>query len=305
VEDVVSDLLPGAEDVAFADLPAASEAAIATVVIVSPRDRIRDAADALRPAVKSGGVRLILIVAAGEAVPAVRAGADGILLGGLKPEHFNNAVAALRFSSLPTLVWWRGGSPDVLPGLAALADRLVLDALDPREVWRLVPQLVERTAVTDLRWARLTRWRSLMAHFFDLPAVRDAAGTFRSLDVRGSDVYAARLFAGWLASSLRPDGGIAVNIERAQAGTAGTTARAPAIEYVRLANGTLTLTLRLAGNGTCVRSAVERAGGESSQAVSLGDQDLASLIAEELRIRSRDVTFERSVGALRLGGERA
>lgn len=292
----MSELLRGAEDVAFVDLPEAADAAIATVVIVSPRERIGEAADALRRSAASGGVRLILIVAGG-GEPAVRAGAEGILLDGLKPEHFNNAVAALRFSSLPTVVWWRGGSPGVLPGLAALADRLVLDASDPTEVWRLVPRLAERTAVTDLRWARLTRWRALMAHFFDMPAVREAAGTFRSLVVRGADEPAARLFAGWLTSSLRPDGGIDLAIERSPGGAADA-AGAPALAYVRLANGRLALSLALAASGTCVRSAVEQHGDECSQTVSLGDQDLAGVIAEELRIRSRDVTFERAIAAM-------
>ncbi len=291
----MTELLPGSADVAFADLPAAAEAAIATVVIVAPRDRMRDAADALRPSTESGGVRLILIVADPDAAPAVRAGADGILLEGLKPEHFNNAVAALRFSSLPTLVWWRGGSPGVLPGLAALADRLVLDAPDPREVWGLLPRLAEHTAVTDVRWARLTRWRALMAHFFDIPAVREAAASFRSLQIRGADVHAARLFAGWLTSSLRPERALAVDVEALKDPVTG----APAIQFVRLSNGSVRLTLRLAGSGTCVISAVERdGGGDTSQIVSLGDQGLAAIIAEELRIRSRDLTFERSISAI-------
>jgi glucose-6-phosphate dehydrogenase assembly protein OpcA len=292
----VSELLPGAEDVAFVDLPSAAEAAVATVVIVSPRERIGEAAGALRRSAAAGGVRLILIVAGGEA-PAIRAGAEGILLDGLKPEHFNNAVAALRFSSLPTMVWWRGGSPDVLPGLAALSDRLVLDAQDPREVWRLVPALAERTAVTDLRWARLTRWRALMAHFFDVPAVREAAGRFGSLAVRGADEHAARLFAGWLTSSLRPEGGMVVEIGPARSEPIPQTEDLPAIQFVRLSDGHLSLTLALAASGACVRSAVEQLADECSQTVSLGDQDLAGLIAEELRIRSRDVTFERAVDA--------
>jgi glucose-6-phosphate dehydrogenase assembly protein OpcA len=290
----MSDLLTSAEEVAFLDLPAAADAAVATVVIVSPRARIREAADALRPSAKSGGVRLILIVAADDAAPSVRAGQDGILLEGLKPGHFNNAVAALRFSSLPTLVWWRGGSPDVLPGLAALADRLVLDATDPRDVWRLVPGLAERTTVTDMRWARLTRWRALMAHFFDMPAVREAAGRFRSLLVRGADGHAARLFAGWLTSSLQPDGGIAVTIE---APPETRAARGSALEYVRLADGGLALSMGLAASGTCVKSAVEQGGDECAQTVSLGNQHLADLIAEELHIRSRDLAFERAVAA--------
>jgi glucose-6-phosphate dehydrogenase assembly protein OpcA len=252
---------------------------------------MRDAAEALTPSTESGVVRPILIVSDADTAPSVRAASGGILLEGLKPEHFDNAVAALRLSSLPTLVWWRGGSPDVLPGLAMLADRLVLDAPDPRGVWPLVGQLAEHTAVTDLRWARLTRWRTLMAHFFDIPEVGDASDAFHSLEVRGGDVHAARLFAAWLTSSLRAGDAIAVDVQE--------VAGAPAIQHVRLGNGGRRLTLRLAGSRTCVMTSVEsERGGHASRIVSLGDQGLPAVIAEELRVRAHDVAFERSVRAM-------
>jgi glucose-6-phosphate dehydrogenase assembly protein OpcA len=291
MEDAVSELLPGAAEVAFVDLPATAEAAIATVVIVAPRDRMREAAEALTPSTDSGGVRPILIVSDSDTAQSVRAASRGILIEGLKPEHFDNAVAALRLSSLPTLVWWRGGSPDVLPGLAALADRLVLDAVDPRAAWPLVGQLAEQTAVTDVRWARLTRWRTLMAHFFDIPEVREASESFHSLEVRGGDLHAARLFAGWLTSSLRARDGLALDVHE--------VAGAPAIQHVRLGNGGIRLTLRLAGSRTCVVTSVDSdRGGQASRIVSLGDQGLAAVIAEELRVRAHDLAFERSVRAM-------
>ena len=286
----MSELLPGSAEVAFVDLPATAEATIATVVIVAPRDRMREAADALAQASDSGGVRAILIVADTDAAAAsVRVAPEGILIEGLKPEHFDNAVAALRLSSLPTLVWWRGGSADVLRGLAALADRIVLDAPDPTAVWPLVARLAERTAVTDVRWARLTRWRTLMAHFFDIPDVRDAAGSFHSLEIHGGDPHAARLFAGWLTSSLQPDERISVTLTE--------HAGAPPIEYVQLANGRHRLTLRLAESRTCVVTSVDGGSG-ASRIVSLGDQSLAAVIAEELRVRSHDPSFERSILAI-------
>jgi glucose-6-phosphate dehydrogenase assembly protein OpcA len=290
MEDVVSDLLPGAAEVAFVDLPATVEAAIASVVIVAPRERMREAAEALKASTEAGGIRPILIVSDAESTPAVRSSPDGVVLEGLKPEHLDNAVAALRLSSLPTLVWWRGGSPAVLPRLAALADRLVLDAVDPLEVWPLVGQLAERTAVTDIRWARLTRWRTLLAHFFDIPDVRDDAGAFHSLEVRGGDVHAARLFAGWLISSLAVPRSFVVDVQH--------VAGAPAILHVRLSNRERRLVLRLAESRTCVVTAVEGTRGQSSRIVSLGDQGLAALIAEELRVRSHDVAFERAVRAM-------
>jgi glucose-6-phosphate dehydrogenase assembly protein OpcA len=286
----VSELLPGAAEVPFADLPGTAEAAIATVVIVAPRGRIREAADALAQAAEYNGVRAILIVADADAPPRVRAAPAGILLEGLKVNYFDNAVAALRLSSLPTLVWWRGGSADVLPGLAALADRLVLDAPDPATVWPLVGQLAEQTAVTDIRWARLTRWRTLMAHFFDIPEVRHASASFHTLQIHGADAHAARLFAGWLLSSLHTKDRIDVRVADVPGGNP--------IESIRLSNAERRLTLRLAESRTCVITSVESDVGEASRIVSLGDQSLAALIAEELRVRSRDTTFERAVSAI-------
>ena len=50
-------------------------------------------------------------------------------------DYLNNAVAALRLSSLPTAVWWRGGNPEMLEGVANLADRMILDAEEPADVW--------------------------------------------------------------------------------------------------------------------------------------------------------------------------
>jgi glucose-6-phosphate dehydrogenase assembly protein OpcA len=286
----MSELLPGGAEVAFADLPATAEAAIATVVVVAPRERIRDAADALGGAAEFNGLRVVLIAADADAPPAVRTAASGILLEGLKASYFDNAVAALRLSSLPTLVWWRGGSPDVLASLASLADRLVLDAPDPSAVWPLVPQLAEHTAVTDIRWARLTRWRSLMAHFFDIPDVRDRSASFHTLEIHGADGHAARLFAGWLLSSLQLKTAVDVRVTDVPGGSP--------IESVRLSNAERRLTLRLAESRTCVMTAVEGDGADVSRIVSLGDQSLAALITEELRVRSRDRAFERAVSAV-------
>jgi hypothetical protein len=82
-----------------------------------------------------------------------------------------------------------------------------------------------------------------------------------------------------------------------EAASAVDAAPGSALEYVRLADSGIALSVGLAASGTCVRSAVEQGSDECAQTVSLGNQDLAELIAEELRIRSRDVAFERAVAA--------
>ncbi len=295
-------LLPQGRAVSFADIEAALASAAgdserrlsgiartATLVIAGNTERLVEAAQALDE-LTDIGVRAVLISYGDNPEPSVRVSHHAVALEGLCAEYLNNAVAALRLSSLPTLVWWRGGSAHTLEGLARLADRLVLDAPDPTEAWAQVGALAEKTAVSDLRWARLTRWRALTAHFFDLPNIRAAASGLRSLRVEGSDRHAARLFAGWLASSLRWPAGQSFDFHEKAAG-------AP-IESVALGDGSQELSLRLASTRTCVETAARVSGVDAaSRIVSLGDQGLAAMIGEELRIRARDLAFERAVAA--------
>lgn len=314
-------LLPSGVDVAFGDIEATqarlredggprppAPASIATIVAVGSRDRLGPAADALMHLSATAGVRAVLIACGRERTPAVRVAEHAILVDGIKPPYLNNAVAALRLSSLPTLVWWRGGASDLLEGLASLADRLVLDVDDPRPVWPLVPALAERTAISDLRWARLTRWRAMMAHFFDIPDIRAAAASFNTLRMEAGDVHAARLFAGWLASALNRTRGFTVDIRpafarRASADEPALAARAttdlPPIESIALGEGDQQLTLHLAPSRSCISAAAAVTGhAGASRTVSLGDQSLVALIGDELRIRSRDMAFERALAAL-------
>ena len=83
----------------------------------------------------------------------------------------------------------------MLAELAELADRTVLDDPEPETIWARATTLFEDSAFSDLRWARLTQWRALMAQFFDIPEVQAAASTFTRLTIVGSDRMSARLFA--------------------------------------------------------------------------------------------------------------
>jgi glucose-6-phosphate dehydrogenase assembly protein OpcA len=260
----------------------------ATVVVIGPPARLPEAATALEEVAGTIGIRPVLISDGDRAEPTVFVSEHAVALEGLRASFVNNAVAALRLSSLPTLVWWRGGAPEALEGLSELCDRLVLDAEDPLRPWDRAAGLMERTAVSDLRWTQLTRWRALMAHFFDIPEVRAAASGFSRLQIEETDPHAARLYAAWLIGSLRLDSRVALDLRHVPGG--------PALRSIRFGDGTQELMLRLASNGTCVetRARVERHA-TATRVVSLGKQDLATLIAEELRVRSRDLAFEEAL----------
>ena len=265
-----------------------ARAQMATVVAVSAEDRLAETEDTLQELASTCAVRAILISQGTAASPPATVAGQIIELAGLKPRYVDNAVASLRLSSLPTLVWFRGGTPDLLSDLADLADRVVLDEIDPAPSWQQALRLADRTAFSDLRWTRLTRWRTLMAHFFDIPRVREAARPFNRLRIRGSDRVSADLYASWLRSSLSPAITSDFTID---------VGRAP-IEEIRLGNDEGSLLLRLSRSRTCVHTAfVERRQPASANTTSIGDQRLASLMADELRVRARDLTFERAIAA--------
>ena len=267
-------------------------ALVATVVAVGPTDRLGAAAEALQALGDAGTVRGILISEGDTAAPPARVAGNTVALHGLKPAFFNNAVAALRLSSLPTLVWWRGGRPDTLDGLAELADRIVLDDDAPEPIWSRAAGLFEECAFSDLRWARLTQWRALMAHFFDIPEVRAAAREFTRLHIRASDPMAARLFAAWLTSSLRFGDGFAVDVEDARDADDGSVLR-----HVSLGNGEQALDIGVGADASCLETSVSVHGHRSaSRVVSMINRDLTALMTEELRIRARDLALERALG---------
>ncbi len=263
---------------------AANRARTATVVVVGPAERLTEAVAVLGR--DAGALRIVPISTESEVAPAIETTPDVVALGGLRPEYVNNAIAGVRFSSLPTVVWWRGGLPEGLDGVASLADRVIIDALDPWPLWTRTPALYEETAFTDLRWTRLTRWRSAMAHFFDLPQVQALSPTLRRLTICGSDRAQGALFAGWLDASLAWNGRVAIEFG---------DGRAP-MESVTLAADEGALSLALLPNQTCLETEARRAKEVlASRVVSLGDQHLHTLVAEELRVRSRDLAFERAL----------
>ena len=309
MEDAVTakdGLLPGGRDVPFAQIEATlarlvrdgrrrrgapARALLATVIAVGVQERLTAAAEALEQ-LGDVGVRAILISEGTHTNPVARVTEHSIAIAGLAPRYLNNAVAALRLSSLPAAVWWRGGSVEALDDLADLADRLILDTPDPDDVWAKADGLFEHTVVTDMRWPALTRWRAALAHLFDLPQVQRDAASLQRIEIDAKDVYAARLYAGWLKSRLRWTDAVAISIKEA-AGDAPTP-----LVRVRLSGKALRVTLQVKPQGSCLEAAVE--GGEAStRIVPLGDGSLAALIGEELGVRTRDLAFEQALTAAR------
>jgi Glucose-6-phosphate dehydrogenase subunit len=108
----------------------------------------------------------------------------------------------LLIADLPVFCRWRGqppfGAPE-LDQLAGVVDRLIVDSTEWDDLpyaYTKLPSLFERAAVSDIAWARTSRWRSLLASLW--PEIADV----HSVRVRGTAAQ-AYLIAGWLRSRLR------------------------------------------------------------------------------------------------------
>jgi hypothetical protein len=268
-----------------------ARALMGTVIVVGPGDRLQPAADALARIGETVGLRSILISEGEQASPPVKVDGNTTFITGLAPRFLNNAVAALRLSSLPALVWWRGGPVDALEDLAHLADRFVLDLESPDDVWQRAHTIFDRTALTDMRWARLTRWRSALAHIFDLPQVREAADTFQTLAIEATDLDAGRLFAGWLHSRLQWKSSVSISIARASGGSGPSPLAKMALE-----GPNVWIEMQAKPESRCLLARVDGVDG-SARIVPLSDGSLATLINEELGVRTRDWAFEEALVA--------
>jgi glucose-6-phosphate dehydrogenase assembly protein OpcA len=269
-------------------------ALIATVIVIGDRARVDEAAGALDALRDRAAVRRVLISEG----TSTKASADEqdttIRIDDLSPQYVDNAVAWLRLSSLPAVVWWRGGPADTLDRLAHLADRLVLDTDPADAMWTRAPALFDETALTDLRWAALTCWRAALAHLVDLPHVRDALPSMRRLEIAGPDRASSRLFAGWLRSSLQGIATLDVSLDEAPAHSG-----AP-LTHVRLSGGGPGLTLDVPKDHACLEASVDGASG--ARMVPLGDRSLASRFVEDIGVRTRDAAFEKAlVAAMEIG----
>jgi hypothetical protein len=113
-------------------------------------------------------------------------------------------VESLLITDLPVFLRWRGEPPwdsPELDQLVSLVDRLIVDSTEWDDLpypYRHLVELFERTAVSDIAWARTSRWRTLLASLW--PGIADV-GTIR---VHGTQAQGL-LLAGWLRSRLGRD----------------------------------------------------------------------------------------------------
>jgi glucose-6-phosphate dehydrogenase assembly protein OpcA len=127
-----------------------------------------------------------------------------LVLRGRRVQAPASIVEPLLISDLPVFCRWRGQPPFgavELDQLVDVVDRLIVDSTEWEslpDAYRAWAELFERTAVSDIAWARTERWRSLLASLW--PEV----GGVRTIRVHGTPAQ-AYLLAGWLRSRLGHD----------------------------------------------------------------------------------------------------
>ena len=124
-----------------------------------------------------------------------------IRLHGTSAAHPASVVEPLVIPDLPLFLRWRGLPPfgeSAFEELVDLVDRLIVDSTE----WPDLPrpygdfaEVFERVVVSDIAWARTSRWRLMLASLW--PQIADV----KRIKVKGT-VAQAHLLAGWLRSRL-------------------------------------------------------------------------------------------------------
>jgi glucose-6-phosphate dehydrogenase assembly protein OpcA len=124
-----------------------------------------------------------------------------LTLRGNRVEAPASIVLPLLISDLPVFCRWRGLPPfgrAPFEQLVEVTDRLIVDSTEweslPYTYLPLISQF-ERTAVSDIAWARTSRWRELLAGLW--PEIAKV----KTLRVHGTQAQ-AYLLGGWLRSRL-------------------------------------------------------------------------------------------------------
>lgn len=124
-----------------------------------------------------------------------------IQLHGTAAEHPASVVEPLLVSDLPVFLRWRGVPPygdAAFEELIDVTDRLIVDSTEwpglPKPYARMA-EVFDRVAVSDIAWARTSRWRPMLASLW--PAIAEVD----RIQVTGTEAQ-AQLLAGWLRSRL-------------------------------------------------------------------------------------------------------
>ncbi|GAA1666462.1 glucose-6-phosphate dehydrogenase assembly protein OpcA [Nonomuraea maheshkhaliensis] len=263
---------------------------VLTLVVVSEERHQYDALRAATEAAREHPSRIIVVIKREEDEPIrldaeLRIGENTpgevvvLRLYGELTEHADSVVSPLLLPDTPVVAWWPGAAPDVpsKDAIGALAQRRITDAkgFDDGGVKSLVIRAKGYArGDTDLAWARLTPWRSLLAAAFDQPVGKVRKGVVEAAPGHPS----APLLAAWLSERL------GVSMKVAESAGPGLTA-----VRLQLGDGELAVVR------TDARLAKLSRPGQPDRNVALARRQTSELMAEELRRLDTDEIYETAV----------
>ncbi|MBC9724708.1 glucose-6-phosphate dehydrogenase assembly protein OpcA [Streptomyces sp. TRM68367] len=277
---------------------------VLTLVIVTDEENAYDALKAASDASHEHPSRTLVVIRRVSRTPRdrtqsrldaeVRVGADAgtgetvvLRLYGEVVNHAQSVVLPLLLPDAPVVVWWPVNAPldPAKDPLGALAQRRVTDSYSAEKP---VEELRARAGSyqpgdTDLAWARITPWRSMLAAALD-----QVTCEVISVAVTGEEHNpSVELLAMWLADRLH------VHVRR------GVSA-GPGLTEVRMETTCGPITLNRPDGAMATLSL----DGQPDRAVALKRRETADLIAEELRRLDPDDTYASALrfGVDRLGG---
>jgi glucose-6-phosphate dehydrogenase assembly protein OpcA len=124
-----------------------------------------------------------------------------IRLNGRRSQAPASVVQPLLLPDLPAFLRWRGLPPfgdPAFEGLIDVVERLIVDSTEWPSLpdsYRDLPEIFDRVVVSDIAWARTSRWRPMLASLW--PGIADV----KRIRVVGTAAQ-ANLLAGWLRSRL-------------------------------------------------------------------------------------------------------
>ncbi|MGN9840516.1 glucose-6-phosphate dehydrogenase assembly protein OpcA [Nonomuraea sp. H19] len=263
---------------------------VLTLVVVCEERHQYDALRAATEAAREHPSRIIVVIKR-EPEEAIRLDAElrigestpgevvVLRLYGELTQHADSVVSPLLLPDTPVVAWWPGTAPDVpsKDAIGALAQRRITDArgFDDGGVKSLLTRArgYDR-GDTDLSWARLTPWRSLLAAAFDQPVGEVLEGVVEASPGNPS----ATLLAAWLSERL----GLHIKV---------VDSAGPGITAVRL----LLDEGELAVVRTDARLATLSRPGQPDRNVALARRHTSELMAEELRRLDTDEIYETAV----------
>ncbi len=126
-------------------------------------------------------------------------------------------VLPLLIGDLPVVLWWMTGLPQeamIFERLLNASDHLIFDSASATDLGvtfataNALNVIWKNGFLTDLNWLRLSSWRDMVAHVFDLPGVANCLQGIENVTMlvgRSSnelELSQPALFSGWLAAQL-------------------------------------------------------------------------------------------------------